>query len=436
VKPSNAQAALPAPGMARRPADSDVIPDRATGLPWAGEGGPFAPGKAQRSLAPKVLQDGTLEITVCDALEDARADWLDLEASALATPYQQFRFIEAWDKTLNAKGDVAIRIVVGRDSSGNPLMILPLGIQTSYAFPLKPSAGLVWLGGKHVNYNQGLFAPELLEHWNEAAWQRVLCDILDILEPDHVCMLNQPVTIAGFANPFLAVTHRASPSKAYAADIEGAPEAVLAQLRNRMSRKKIRRNIRRLEETVGAVTLLRAEIVSDIATTLGTMQNQRLFRRSGNTAPCSQHLAFLRHAADTTDGPTAAPVEIYALRAGNETIATFGCAVHAGRASGMFISVDLERFGQSSPGDIILSEVIASLCARGFHTFDLGIGEFEYKRRWCDEKQDMFDVVSGHRSRTGALAARIIQRWLDWKSYIKRRPQLYRKIHRLGLPWW
>lgn len=435
MKPLNAQAALPQQGVARGPIGSGAVFDGGGALPWIAGSGPFAPANALPSYTPRALQDGMLEITVYDRLDDVRAEWLEMEASALATPYQQYRFIEAWNETLNTKGQTEVRIVVGRDSAGTPLMILPLGIQISGAIPFKRSAGLVWLGDKHVNYNQGLFAPELLEHWNKTAWQRVLTDILDIIEPDHVCLLNQPVSIHGHANPLLAVTHRASPSQAYAANIDGAPEAVLSRLRNRMSRKKIRRKIRRLEECAGPVRLMRAETSAEITATLDTMKRQRLLRRGSMGVPAERHLAFLRRAADPGTAGITAPVEIFALKAGDETVATFGCAVHAGRASGMFISVDCERFADTSPGDLILSEAIAVFCARGFHTFDLGIGEFEYKRRWCDRKHDLFDVVSGHRSRTGASAAAVIRRWLDCKSYVKSRPGLHRFLRRVGAVW-
>ncbi|MEM8878030.1 MAG: GNAT family N-acetyltransferase [Pseudomonadota bacterium] len=435
MKPLNAQAALPQQGVARRSIGSDAVSDGGAALPWIEGSGPFAPNSTLPSYTPRALQDGMLEVSVYDRLEEVRDEWLEMEASALATPYQQYRFIEAWNETLNAKGQTEIRIVIGRDSAGTPLMILPLGVQISRVIPFKPSTGLVWLGDKHVNYNQGLFAPELLEHWNKAAWQRVLTDILDIIEPDHVCLLNQPVSIHGHANPLLAVTHRASPSQAFAANIDGAPEAVLSRLRNRMSRKKIRRKIRRLEEVAGQVHLIHAATTAEIAETLDTMKRQRFVRRGSMGVPAEQHLAFLRHAADPGNRGIAPPIEIFALKAGEETVATFGCAVHAGRASGMFISVDVERFADASPGDLILSEAIAAFCARGFHTFDLGIGEFEYKRRWCDGKQDLFDVVSGHRSRIGASAATAIRHWLDCKSYVKSRPRLHRFLGRMQSMW-
>jgi CelD/BcsL family acetyltransferase involved in cellulose biosynthesis len=143
-------------------------------------------------------------------------------------------------------------------------------------------------------------------------------------------------------------------------------------------------------------------------------------------------LRFLTRAARLGPDGEAPAIEIYALKAGNQVVATFGCAVRGGRASGMFISHDCTNFAQSTPGDLILTEVITTLCVRGFHTIDLGVGEFEYKRRWCDIRHDMFDIVAPHKSAVGRIAVAAINRWLDAKSYIKQRPGLHHRLISIG----
>jgi CelD/BcsL family acetyltransferase involved in cellulose biosynthesis len=291
---------------------------------------------------------------------------------------------------------------------------------------------LVWLGGKHVNYNQGLFAPELMEALNERVWQRILSDILQIIEPDHVCLLNQPISIEGQPNPLLAITHRPSPSPAFAANIEGTPEVVLSQLRNRMSRKKLRRNLRRLEEEAGTVSLVHATSDAEIATALQQMWQHRRGRGNAAAIPSPEVLDFLTRAAKPGADGEAPAIEIYALKAGDQVVATFGCAVRGGRASGMFISHDCTQFAQSTPGDLILAEVVTTLCVRGFHTIDLGVGDFEYKRRWCDIRHDLFEIVAPHKSAKGHLAVLAISRWLDAKTYIKQHPGLHSRLVSIG----
>ena len=55
-------------------------------------------------------------------------------------------------------------------------------------------------------------------------------------------------------------------------------------------------------------------------------------------------------------------------------------------------SPDIAR---TSPGEIIITRLLQSLCERGVSEFDLGVGEAAYKDKWCDRSEPLFDTFHG-----------------------------------------
>ena len=91
--------------------------------------------------------------------------------------------------------------------------------------------------------------------------------------------------------------------------------------------------------------------------------------------------------------PTAAGsrlIELYTLSVGDTIVATMGGVCADGRFSAMFSSIIHDRFKTESPGEQLLVRVVRDCCERGLHTFDLGVGEANYKSMFCDP-DPMFD---------------------------------------------
>ncbi len=83
-------------------------------------------------------------------------------------------------------------------------------------------------------------------------------------------------------------------------------------------------------------------------------------------------------------------IELYTLSVGDTIVATMGGVCAGGRFSAMFSSIIHDRFKTESPGEQLLVRVVGDCCARGLHTFDLGVGEASYKSMFCDP-EPMFD---------------------------------------------
>ena len=107
------------------------------------------------------------------------------------------------------------------------------------------------------------------------------------------------------------------------------------------------------------------------------------------------HTARFFEMAATRNIAQGAPVlELHALMSGARIVATFGALAQADRVCGMFISYDPDpEISRCSPGQLLILETIRNLGARGFATFDLGVGEARYKDENCEAEEPLFDAA-------------------------------------------
>ena len=102
-------------------------------------------------------------------------------------------------------------------------------------------------------------------------------------------------------------------------------------------------------------------------------------------------------------------IEIYALSVGDIVVATYGGIVGGGRFCAMFNSIIQDRYAAESPGEQLLVRLVQRCCERGLDSFDLGIGEANYKTLFCNDAEPLFDshlpLSTGGRLLGAAMAA-------------------------------
>ncbi len=92
-------------------------------------------------------------------------------------------------------------------------------------------------------------------------------------------------------------------------------------------------------------------------------------------------------------------MELHALMIDQRIVATLGALCGRDRLSGLVVSYGTEReIARCSPGELIVHEVVRSAIARGFTTFDLGVGEARYKAECCEATEALFDTSPQARS--------------------------------------
>ncbi len=91
-------------------------------------------------------------VDIISDLSEAEPIWRELEARQLATPYQRFDLLAAWQREVGARENAQPFIVTAHDADGRPLVLLPLTIRIWRGVRVA-----CFMGGKHTNFNMALW---------------------------------------------------------------------------------------------------------------------------------------------------------------------------------------------------------------------------------------------------------------------------------------
>jgi CelD/BcsL family acetyltransferase involved in cellulose biosynthesis len=357
------------------------------------------------------------------------AEWRGFEARALATPYQAHGWIRAFVETVGAAQGQEFRYALLRDAEGALCALLPFVITRRSGIRFAE-----FIGGKHANYHMGLYEPGFaarLDAGQAASMFREIGQAIGGL--DALIFVNQPARWQGIANPAALLAAGPSPSRAYKlALIAGDGEATLKRSMSSHARKKLKNKRSRFAD-FGPSTLTRARTPAEIERAIAAFLAQKAerFRRMGVPDPFAEPAmrAFLaKGAAGDDDEPPA--IELYTLELKDACVATYVGAVQGNRFSGMATSFDMaSETVKTSPGELLLADLIRLKCDEGFAVFDLGVGEARYKTSFCDDHDDLVDSFLPLTPK-GRLFARIAQAKRELKRRIKSSPAALRLAQR------
>jgi CelD/BcsL family acetyltransferase involved in cellulose biosynthesis len=318
-------------------------------------------------------------------------------------------------------------VVVARDAAMRPVALLPLGTHRLAAWRIA-----VFLGAKETNLNLGLFRPD-------TTWTRE--HLVALLEQaarapganaDAYVLINQPHEWNGRENPLAQLPHRPSPSFGAAGHLDRNSDGLALDL-SIEAHKRLRKKARRLAGRFGPVRHVVARDGETARAILAAFHAQKAARmrtkslRDVFAFPMVK--AFLERATTERLADGKPGIELHALLAGERIVATFGGAGQQGRFSGMFNSFDMDmEIARSSPGELLLLNVIGAARAAGYESFDLGIGEAGYKAPYCDRVEPLFDSVVPitPAGRALGIAAGLARRA---KRTIKQTPALWSLVH-------
>ncbi|MGO4172537.1 GNAT family N-acetyltransferase [Bosea sp. TAF32] len=331
-------------------------------------------------------------ISVESDIRSLEGAWLEFEAQALVTPYQAYGWVRPFVETVGAAELMTFRYALLRDAQGALCALLPLVITRRNGIRFAE-----FIGGKHANYHMGLYAPAFAARLDAALAQQMLAEIgAAIGGLDALVFVNQPARWQGQANPPALLAAGPSPSRAYKlALIAGDGDATLKRSMSSHARKKLKNKHSRFRD-FGPSTMIRAGTPDEIERVLLAFLEQKAarFRAMGVRDPFAEPAvrAFLSRAAVGTD--EAAPrIELYSLDLAGKSVATYVGAAQGERFSGMATSFDMDSETiRTSPGELLLAELIRQKCNDGSAVFDLGVGEARYKTTFCDDHDDLVDT--------------------------------------------
>ncbi len=356
-----------------------------------------APALVEPSATPlaPVMPLGALEaeiarVDVFVSLPEAHRDWVDLETTVCASPYQSFAFAEAWFSTVGAATGAQPFIVVAREASGQPAALLPLARRR-----LGPLSVAAFHGGKDSNFNLGLYRPDRL--WSAGALRSLLRAAARATPArvDCFALLNQPRSWQGVRNPICALGGRPSPSFAYKSELPLSFAAWRDAHDSKEAQKKLRKLARRLEG-IGPIAHVVARDEAEALRILDAFidEKRQRTRAGGPASPYASEpaRAFLGRLAIQGLAEGRPALELHALRLGDRIVATFGALPGGGRLSGLILAYDSHPdVARCGPGRLLLRNVVRSAIERGFETFDLGVGEARYKNEVCESTEALFD---------------------------------------------
>jgi CelD/BcsL family acetyltransferase involved in cellulose biosynthesis len=320
------------------------------------------------------------------------ADWRALEAEALVTPYQSYDWVQPFAATIGRAESMDFRFIRIEDGQGGLLALFPLVITRRLGTRFAE-----FIGGKHANYHMALYRPDFAGALDAVATQVLLREIgAAIGGIDALFLINQPTAWQGIANPPAGLAAGQSPSRAYKLALDpGDGDGTLRRSMSKHARKKLTTKRNRFAE-FGPSELVQAQNEVEIARVLDAFLAQKAarFAQMGLPDPFAAPAirAFLREGAL---GQHARPpaVELYSLDLAGKSVATYVGAVQGARFSGMATSFDLaSETARTSPGEILLVELIKRKCQAGFTMFDLGVGEARYKTTICDDSDELVDT--------------------------------------------
>jgi len=373
------------------------------------------------SLRPRALgvPAGSAPVVVHGSLAEAEADWRALEATGILTPYQRYDWVRAVLASGLEHAD-GVAIVVVR-SQGRPVALLPLIIERRSGFSI---ARLI--GSDISNSDWLAFVPgtDISPEWLGL----VLDEVRELVGAlDLVCFFNQPRQWAGHANPVLAVGADPGPNNLYTAIIGPTPAPYIEHRLTHKRRGNIKRGERRLEEMLGRVELRRVTAIDELDRVHAAFLAQRGERFDqmgvGNLFAQQSFVRFFRNLAAEGFSDQHPALCFHALYAGEEILATT-CGAFAGKHYSQYInSTASGPAAKYSLMGILVARLMDELNASEIDTFDMGIGDFDYKQDWT-APEPLFDTLIPL-TPAGHLAALGLRTSQGAKRAIKQNPRLW-----------
>jgi CelD/BcsL family acetyltransferase involved in cellulose biosynthesis len=382
------------------------------------------PPDFHKSLARLFGADGIARVHVFKDFAAAEFYWRWLEREhAAATPYQQYDLLELWQRNVGERTGFIPFIVVGCDTAGQPLFLWPFA-QVKEG----PVRTLQFLGAKHVNFNFGLWRPDIAATITAADIRDVFRRVSDNGQgADLILLRNQPRVWNGVVNPFALLPHQQSPNNGRRMDLRAPGAELIKQHLSGAARRKLRSKQRKLMElpdyryfkasSPAEVDKLLNEFFQLKSVHLRALGLRNVFEQPGVES-------FVREACHQglTEGRPV--IELHAIEGDGHMLAIFAGTGGGGRFTTMFNTYTQSQHARQSPGVVLLQQIISDLADRGFDSFDLGIGEAEYKTLFCKQTEYLIYTILPLTS-LGRLAAFVFSKASLSKRAVKQNPALW-----------
>lgn len=390
---------------------------------------PNQPGKPSGIEFSSLGNGIALSVELHTRMEPLEAVWRQLDRDPLNSLHQSYDWCAAWVKTHGNP----LAMVEGKEGE-RTVFILPLEIIRSNMVRTAR-----FIGTPFNNINTGLFDADFRLHYGQTGGERIAAGLSEQLQgkADLVSLQNIPLDWRGERHPLSTLPVIEHQNRAFQLPLFADFDATIDQLNGARRRKKFRHQIRKLEATGGYRHIV-ARTDADKHRLLDLFFHQKAirFRALGlpNVFQPSETQAFFRMLVESGRDGRDTPLELHAIELQGEhdgkVAAIAGLSRKGDHAICQFSSIDETLVPEASTGELLSWLMIEDCCAEGVALFDFGIGDQEYKRRWCTVETIQHDVLLPITAQ-GRLAAMAQRGMTRTKAVIKGNPQLYAIIQRL-----
>jgi len=379
-----------------------------------------AVARAGSSGAPDV------RLSIYEDLSTVAHEWCAFEHRADCTAFQLFGWLSTWHIHVGARKAVRPAIVIGRNSKGEILFLLPLSVE-----PAGFACRLTWLGSESNDYNGPLLAPEFsqelglsrfLSLWPEII-KRIQCN--PYLRFDLIHFVRMPAVVGVQQNPFCYLSVTTHPSGVYFTRLSEDWETLYATKRSSSTRQRDRTKRNRLSD-LGEIKIVTPTADGEITDCFDTLiaQKTHSFAAMGiaNIFDRPGYPEFFRSLA--TGPATRHLVHVSRLDVGAVPAAVNLGLIFRGRYYHLLASYDHGEVSRFGPGAVHLHELMRYAMGVGCIVFDFTVGDEPYKRDWSDTETELFDYVGTARWR-GAFLTLPLLGMIRMKRFIKQTPRLW-----------
>ena len=392
---------------------------------------------ASLASRPAALLAGTtrpdIRLSIHEELAACEREWRTFEEHADCTVFQSFDWLAAWQRHIGARNGVRPIIVVGHDTDGKMLFLLPLAVETD-GFARR----LTWLGSELCDYNAplltGTFSSRVSAPRFTLLWREIVQRLKNRphLHFDLIDFVRMPETVGTQKNPFLQLGVAMHPSGAYQTQLGDDWEKFYADRRSSATRRRDRTKRKKLCE-MGEVTFVNPHGATDVGQSFDILMRQKMkqFASMGvaNMFARPGYVEFFRELA--TDAKTWTLVHVSRLDVGTTPAALNFGLVFRGCYYHVLASYDDGEVSRFGPGAAHLHDLLRYAIERGCRVFDFTVGDERYKRDWSDTELKLFDHASAATMRgfgpaMTLLATRRLKRWIKqtpvlWNAFTQAR---------------
>jgi CelD/BcsL family acetyltransferase involved in cellulose biosynthesis len=299
--------------------------------------------------------------------------------------YQSREFLNVWMNTIGSAGHIECYFVIVRDSDAEPVLYLPLAIETRFNIRF-----LRFMDCGVADYNAPVVCAR--RKFTRQEFDAICTEVLALLPSFDVVDLKKIAgDISGVFNPLTYLECSQHRESGHLLQFIRSAQADGGSIPSASLRRKLGHELRKLGET-GAV-----EFMVNPAGALAEEFIERLFElkrrkyRQTNTADflgvpgvadfyrqiaSSQQLTKIGH--------------LSALLIDNTVVSAHLGFVGRGRFYYIFPAYDA-AYARYRPGHLLLNYLVDQRTQQGFETFDLGVGDEAYKISWATERITLYD---------------------------------------------